>query len=73
MSESFSAFDLLQDDHSGAGLRRLQEALFEQKTRLRAVMDAGLSAEEFSRAQRALLAVETAEEAAPRLHDKMAR
>ncbi|MBO5490353.1 MAG: hypothetical protein J6N67_05380 [Desulfovibrio sp.] len=72
MSERLSAFDLLEGDHNGAGLRRLQEALLALKTSVRQAMDAGLSAEDFSVAQRVLLAVETAEEAAPRLHDKMA-
>lgn len=71
MSEKCSAFDLLEGDHNGTGLRRLQEALFAMKTSLRSAMDAGLPADSFSVAQRVLLAVETAEETVPRLHDKM--
>lgn len=72
MSEKLSAFDLLEGDHNGAGLRRLLEALASMKTSIRRAMDGGLSSEDFSAAQRALLAVETGEETAARLHDKMA-
>ncbi|MCR5562401.1 MAG: hypothetical protein K6F46_03375 [Desulfovibrio sp.] len=72
MNENLSAFDLLEGDHNGTGLRRLQEALLAMKEPVRQKMDAGLSTEEFSVAQRVLLAVETGGEAAARLHDKMA-
>ena len=72
MSEKLSAFDLLEGDHNGAGLRRLLEALGSMKMSIRRAMDEGLSSEDFSAAQRALLAVETGEETAARLHDRMA-
>ena len=71
MSERLSAFDLLEGDHSGAGLRRLQDALFELKMSVKRAVDAGLSSEDFSVAQRVLRAVETAEDAVLRLHDKI--
>ncbi len=72
MSERLSAFDLLDGDYNGAGLHRLQEALFAMKSSVRQAMDAGLSAEDFPVAKRLLLAVETGEAAAERLHGKMA-
>ena len=71
MTERLSAFDLLENDHSGAGLRRLQDELFTMKTKVRTAMDRGLSSEDFACAQRVLLSVETAAEAAEQLHDKM--
>lgn len=71
MSEPLSAFDLLENDYNGAGLRQIQEALVALKLDIKGRMDRGLAADEFPVAQRALLAVETAEETVVQLHDKM--
>ncbi|MBQ9405886.1 MAG: hypothetical protein IJU37_03990 [Desulfovibrio sp.] len=71
MSERYSAFDLLEGDHSGTGLHTLQDLLLNMKSTIRTAMDAGLSSEDFSLAQKSLLAVETAEEIIPTLHEKM--
>jgi len=71
MSEKLSAFDLLEDDYQGRGLHKLQETLEGMKGAIRHRMDQGLSNEDFQVAQRVLVAVETGEEAANSLHDKM--
>ncbi|MCR5814021.1 MAG: hypothetical protein K6G15_05980 [Desulfovibrio sp.] len=73
MSETLSAFDLLEGDYQGIGLRRLQESLGQIRQSVRQTMDRGLTREEFDVAQRVLLAVETAEETANTLHEKMSR
>ncbi|MCR4666686.1 MAG: hypothetical protein K5657_05260 [Desulfovibrio sp.] len=73
MNETLSAFDLLEGDHNGSGLRRLQEELYTMKEPIRHAMDAGLSTDDFSVAQRVLQAVQNAEEAVVRLHDKISR
>ena len=72
MIETLSAFDLLEGDHNGMGLRQMQDALLAMKTRIRTGMDKGLSPDEFAVAQKALLSVETASETVERLHDKIA-
>ena len=73
MNEKLSAFDLLEGDYQGNGLRTLQEALCTLQTSVRRSMDQGLSSEDFTLAKRVLLAVETAKETANSLHDKMVR
>ncbi|MBQ7457158.1 MAG: hypothetical protein IJS54_06110 [Desulfovibrio sp.] len=62
MSETpISAFDLLEDDLSGQGLKKLQERLVDMRTNLRRCMDKGLDPDDFSVAKRLLAAVEAAE------------
>lgn len=72
MNEKYSAFDLLEGDYQGNGLRTLQETLSNLQMSVRRTMDQGLPSEDFALAKKVLLAVETAKETANALHDKMA-
>ncbi len=71
MSERLSAFDLLEGDVNGHGLRTLKEALLTMKMSVKRKMDAGLGPEEFAAAKRVLASIDAAEETLTTLYERM--
>jgi len=71
MSEFISAFDLLEGDVDGKGLKQLQDRLFEMKKSLKSVIDSGLDPETFAKAKRVLDACSSAEDVVVLLHKKV--
>ncbi len=56
-----SCNDLLTNDHSGRGLKSLQEEMFSMKATLKSSMDKGISSEEAAIAQELKNAIDVAE------------
>ncbi len=56
-----SCSDLLTNDHSGQGLKSLQEEIFGMKATLKANMDKGISVEEANQANELKNAIEVAQ------------
>ncbi|MBQ7607723.1 MAG: hypothetical protein IJU76_07095 [Desulfovibrionaceae bacterium] len=71
MNQTQSAFDLLDGDVNGYGLKTLREALFTLKADVKRAMDAGLDAEQFDQAKRVFASVTAAETAVENLYKKM--
>ncbi len=67
MIEMESALEVLAEDPSGYHLKQLREELFDMRTTVKRVMDAGMTADEMSVAKR-VAAVECADEVAGRVH-----
>lgn len=72
MNNNLSAFDLLQNDPSGAGLHKIKEVLLELRNQVKSAMDQGLNQDDFALAQKIYAAIEAGENAADKLHDKLA-
>lgn len=73
MNETLSAFDLLENDFQGQGLKKIQDALLTMKQKIRTAMDQGLSQEDFAKAKTIDEAIGLCEETVVRLHEKMTR
>ncbi|EEB34426.1 MAG TPA: hypothetical protein DHV46_05250 [Desulfovibrio piger] len=73
MMEMESAFDMLAEDPSGQGLKRLREELFEMRMDVKRAMDAGMTSDEMAVARRVMAAVDSAEKVAERVYDTLNR
>jgi len=73
MMEMESAFDMLAEDPSGQGLKRLREELFEMRMDVKRAMDAGMTSDEMAVARRVMAAVDSAENVAERVYDTLNR
>lgn len=71
--EMESAFDMLAEDPSGQGLKQLREELFEMRTDVKRVMDAGMTSDEMAVARQVMAAVDSAEKVAERVYDTLNR
>jgi len=71
--EMESAFDMLAEDPSGQGLKRLREELFEMRMDVKRAMDAGMTSDEMAVARRVMAAVDSAEKVAERVYDTLNR
>ena len=71
MSQMQSAFELLDGDVNGYGLKKIREALFVLRSNVKRAMDSGLDSESFAKAQRVYASVEAAETTVDKLHKKM--
>lgn len=68
MSDFVSCYDLLANDHSGRGLKQIQEEFFSMRSDIKKAMDAGLSSDDMSIARRAQDAVDAASQATDKLY-----
>ena len=68
--EMESAFDMLAEDPSGQGLKRLRE---EMRMDVKRAMDAGMTSDEMAVARRVMAAVDSAEKVAERVYDTLNR
>ena len=73
MMEMESAFDMLAEDPSGQGLKRLREELFEMRMDVKRAMDAGMTPDEMAVARQVMAAVDSAEKVAERVYDTLNR
>ncbi|OLA83540.1 MAG: hypothetical protein BHW59_09060 [Desulfovibrio piger] len=73
MMEMESAFDMLAEDPSGQGLKRLREELFEMRMDVKRAMDAGMTSDEMAVARQVMAAVDSAEKVAERVYDTLNR
>lgn len=71
--EMESAFDMLAEDPSGQGLKRLREELFEMRMDVKRAMDAGMTPDEMAVARQVMAAVDSAEKVAERVYDTLNR
>ncbi len=71
--EMESAFDMLAEDPSGQGLKRLREELFEMRMDVKRAMDAGMTSDEMAVARQVMAAVDSAEKVAERVYDTLNR
>lgn len=71
--EMESAFDMLAEDPSGRGLKRLREELFEMRMDVKRAMDAGMTSDEMAVARQVMAAVDSAEKVAERVYDTLNR
>lgn len=71
--EMKSAFDMLAEDPSGQGLKRLREELFEMRMDVKRAMDAGMTSDEMAVARQVMAAVDSAEKVAERVYDTLNR
>lgn len=71
--EMESAFDMLAEDPSGQGLKRLREELFEMRMDVKRAMDAGMTSDEMAAARQVMAAVDSAEKVAERVYDTLNR
>lgn len=71
--EMESAFDMLAEDPSGQGLKRLREELFEMRMDVKRAMDAGMTSDEMAVARRVMAAVDSAEKVAECVYDTLNR
>ncbi len=71
--EMESAFDMLAEDPSGQGLKRLHEELFEMRMDVKRAMDAGMTSDEMAVARQVMAAVDSAEKVAERVYDTLNR
>lgn len=71
--EMESAFDMLAEDPSGQGLKRLREELFEMRMDVKRAMDAGMMSDEMTVARQVMAAVDSAEKVAERVYDTLNR
>ncbi|WP_287438032.1 hypothetical protein [Desulfovibrio sp.] len=68
-----SAFDMLAEDPSGQGLKRLREELFEMRMDVKRAMDVGMTSDEMAVARQVMAAVDSAEKVAERVYDTLNR
>ncbi|MBR2609463.1 MAG: hypothetical protein IKC62_00115 [Desulfovibrio sp.] len=73
MMEMESAFDMLAEDPSGQGLKRLREELFEMRMDVKRAMDVGMTSDEMAVARQVMAAVDSAEKVAERVYDTLNR
>lgn len=71
--EMESAFDMLAEDPSGQGLKRLREELFGMRMDVKRAMDAGMTSDEMAVARQVMAAVDSAEKVAERVYDTLNR
>lgn len=71
--EMESAFDMLAEDPSGQGLKRLREELFEMRMDVKRAMDVGMTSDEMAVARQVMAAVDSAEKVAERVYDTLNR
>lgn len=71
--EMESAFDMLEEDPSGQGLKRLREELFEMRMDVKRAMDVGMTSDEMAVARQVMAAVDSAEKVAERVYDTLNR
>lgn len=71
--EMESAFDMLAEDPSGQGLKRLREELFEMRMDVKRAMDADMTSDEMAVARQVMAAVDSAEKVAERVYDTLNR
>ncbi len=71
MSQTQSAFDLLEGDVNGYGLKKIKESLFTVKSQVKRSMDAGLDPETFAIAKRVAASVDVADTVVDKLYKKM--
>lgn len=68
MSDLVSCYDLLANDHTGRGLKQIQEEFFSMRADVKNAMDAGMTSDEVAVARRVQDAVDAAVQTADKLY-----